>query len=259
VDYHIALRTDDGISVLQQLIRVLRTLMCLNQRYKTYPKCIMMQILIMLHQRQFNLPTWRMFKASCAVFNEEVGEMSFAQLGRCVLGDTIKMKFQHMNTQYKLTKLYSAMTDTLRTEQGRTPRKSGYYHLHNKKKEVQAVVTFMLETITALRFNVFKAYSGPTTKENPNYLYSLSPTFEVYSNTSVMWIDNIKPLAEKWMIDYEKQCTGTWAKDSGIHLVLPAFENDVRVAAKSAPEARAHSAAVAATSLAIGGTRATGG
>ena len=86
MDYHIALRTDDDMSVLQQIIRVCRTTMCLNQRYRTYPKSIMMEILIMLHQRQYDLPTWRMFKSSCAVFNEEVGEMSFAQLGRCVLG-----------------------------------------------------------------------------------------------------------------------------------------------------------------------------
>jgi hypothetical protein len=59
--------------------------------------------------------------------------MPFAQLSRCMLGDTVKMKFQHMHTQYKLTKLYSATTDTLRNEQGRTPRKRGYYELNQKK------------------------------------------------------------------------------------------------------------------------------
>ena len=204
-----------------------------------------MQLLLLMHQRQFDLPTWRMFVTSPAVFNEEIGEMSFAQLSRCVLGDTIKAKFQHMHTQYKLTNLYAATTDTLRTEQGRTPRKSGYYSLHKKKKEVRMVLAFMQETINAIRFKVFQVYTGPTTKDNPNYLYTVSPKFEKYTDTSVMWIKDIKPLAEKWMEDYRTKCTGTWAKEAGIHLVLPGFDNEARVAAKSVPPARAHQAAEA--------------
>ena len=73
-----------------------------------------------------------------------------------------------MHTQYKLTNLYAATTDTLRTEQGRTPRQSGYYSLHKKKKEVRMVLAFMQETIDAIRFKVFQAYTGLTKKENPN-------------------------------------------------------------------------------------------
>jgi hypothetical protein len=231
--------------VFAQLVRVCRVMMCLNQRYRTYPKAIMMQLMLLMHQRQFDLPTWRMFVTSPAVFNEEIGEMSFAQLSRCVLGDTVKAKFQHMHMQYKLTNLYAATTDTLRTEQGRTPRKSGYYSLHKKKKEVRMVVAFMQETINAIRFKVFQVYTGDANKDNPNYLYSLTPKFEKHTDTSVMWINDIKPLAEKWMEDYQKKCTGTWAKEAGIHLVLPAFDNEARVAAKSVPAARAHQAAEA--------------
>ena len=58
-----------------------------------------------------------------------------------------------------------------------------------------------------------------------------------------MW--DIKPLAQKWMEDYQTKCTGTWAKEAGIHLVLPGFDNEARVAAKSVPPARAHQAAEA--------------
>jgi hypothetical protein len=250
VDYHIALRIDDGMLVFAQLVRVCRVMMCLNQRYRTYPKAIMLQLLLLMHQRQFDLPTWRMFVTSPAVFNEEIGEMSFAQLSRCVLGDTVKAKFQHMHTQYKLTNLYSATTDTLRTEQGRTARKSGYYSLRKKKKEVRMVVAFMQETINAIRFKVFQVYTGEANKDNPNYLYSLTPKFEKYTDTSVMWIKDIKPLAGKWMEDYQKKCTGTWAKQAGIHLVLPAFDNEARVAAKSVPPSRAHQAALAVRAIA---------
>ena len=141
-----------------------------------------------------------MFVTSPALFNEEIGEMSFAQLSRCVLGDTAKAKFQHMHTQYKLTNLFTSITGTLRTEQCRTPLKSGYYSLHTKKKEVHMGAAFMQETINALRFKCFQAYTGPTNKDNPNYLYTLTPKFDYYTDTSVMWIKDIKPLAEKWMV-----------------------------------------------------------
>ena len=245
MDYHIALRIDDGMLVFAQLVRVCRVMMCLNQRYRTYPKAIMMQLMLLVHQRRYDLPSWRMFASSPAVFNEEIGEMSFAQLSRCVLGDTVKAKFSHMHRQYKLTNLYAATTDTLRTEQGRTPQKSGYYSLHKKKKEVRMVLTFMQETITSIRFKVFQSYTGPTKKDNPNYLYSLTPKYEKYKDTSVMWIADIKPLAEKWMEDYQKKCTGTWAKEAGIHLVLPAFDNEALVAAKSVPPSKAHQASEA--------------
>ena len=108
------------------------------------------------------------------------------------------------------------------------------------------VLAFMQETINAIRFKVFQVYTGETNKDNPNYLYSLTPKFEKYTDTSVMWIKDIKPLAEKWMEDYQTKCTGTRAKEAGIHLVLPAFDNEVRVAAKSVPPSRAHPAAEAA-------------
>ena len=65
----------------------------------------MMQMLLLMHQRHFDLPTWRMFVSTTAVYNEEIGEMSLSQLSRCVLGDTVKAKFQHMHTQYKLINL----------------------------------------------------------------------------------------------------------------------------------------------------------
>ena len=117
-----------------------------------------------------------------------------------------------MHTQYKLTNLYASTTDTLRTEQGRTARKSGYYSLHKKKKEVGTVVAFMQETINAIRFKVFQVYTGETNKDNPNYLYSLTPKFEKYTDKSVMLIKDIKPLAEKWMEDYQ---TNYWDMGEG--------------------------------------------
>ena len=55
-----------------------------------------------------------------------------------------------------------------------------------------------------------------------------------------MCIKNVKDIATKWMYIYEAAYSGTWAKDSGLHKVLPQYDNDRRVAALSGTHATAH-------------------
>ena len=129
---------------------------------------MMMQLLILMYQKEKNLPTWQMFMGSPSVFNEEAGEMSFSVLARCCLGDTTRMMFEHMSNMYKLTGL-SETTDVLRTELGRVRQSNGYYSLDNKGVAVQTVITFMQESIRALKFNVFRHFTGSLKNDNPAY------------------------------------------------------------------------------------------
>ena len=85
VDYGLALKSDNGNLLFSHLIKLLRLNMVLVQK-NAYSRSIMMQLLNLMHQREHNLPSWQMFSKSTAVFNEEVGEHSFAILSRLVLG-----------------------------------------------------------------------------------------------------------------------------------------------------------------------------
>jgi hypothetical protein len=71
-----------------------------ENKSNTYIRSVIMQLLIILHQKQHNLPTWLILKSSLSLFNEEAGEMSFSVLSRCVVGDTIKHKLDYMNNMY---------------------------------------------------------------------------------------------------------------------------------------------------------------
>ena len=206
-----------------QLFRMVKLIICLSQSHKTYAKSMMMQILILMYQKEKNLPSWQMFMGSSAVFNEEALEMSFSVLSRC-LGDTTKMMFEHMSSMYKLTGLYAETTDVLRTELGRVRKQNGYYSLDNKVVEVQTVVTFMQESIRALKFNVFRHFTGPLKNDNPAYIPG-SGQSEVYKSDKVMWIKDVKDIATSWMYKYEASYSGTWAKDSGLHKILPLYDN----------------------------------
>ena len=133
MDYHIALRIDSGLLAMQMLYKLTRLVMCLDGNYRTYQKGMMMQLLILLYQQKHDLPTWKMFTRSVSVFNEEAGEMSFSVLSRVVLGDNLKMKFDHMDKMYKLTRAYSEASEALRVEQDRKERKHGYHLLTDKQ------------------------------------------------------------------------------------------------------------------------------
>ena len=60
-----------------------------------------------------------------------------------------------------------------------------------------------------------------------------------------MWIKNVKDIATSWMYKYEASYSGTWAKENGLHKILPLYDNDRRVAALSGTHASAHERAVA--------------
>ena len=238
------MRIDDGKMSFLQLFRMVRLMICLNQSHKTYAKSMMMQLLILMYQKEKNLPSWQMFMGSPSVFNEEAGEMSFSVLARCCLGDTTKMMFEHMSNMYKLTSLYAETTDVLRTELGRVRKENGYYSLDNKGVEVQTVITFMQESIRALKFNVFRHFTGPLKNDNPAYNPG-SGQSELYKSDKVMWIKDVKDIATSWMYKYEAAYSGTWAKDNGLHKILPLYDNDRRVAALSGTHASAHERALA--------------
>ena len=57
--------------------------------------------------------------------------------------------------------------------------------------------------------------------------------------------NNVKDIATSWMYKYEASYSGTWAKENGIHKILPLYDNDRRVAALSGTHASAHERALA--------------
>ena len=52
-------------------------------------------------------------KENMHMYNEELGEISFSVLARCVLGDNHKSDLQHMRSLYKLLPVYRDTKDQL--------------------------------------------------------------------------------------------------------------------------------------------------
>ena len=212
------------------LFKLTRLFICLDGNHRGYQKSAMMQLLLLLYQKRVNLPTWQMAVGSISVFNEEAGETSFSRLAQVVLGDTLKADFEHMDKMYKLTREYATTSDVYREEQGRTKRKNGYYLLTDKNTEKATVAMFMLEKIRAITLNNFTEYQGEAKKNNPAYVPNANLT-QPYVKQHRFWVANVLPQALNTMAQYRKACTGTWAKEAGLHLLWPSFDNELRVLA----------------------------
>ncbi len=189
-----------------------------------------MQLLLLMYQREQNLPTWQMFEGSVSVLNEEAGGTSFSLLARVVLGDCLKAEFPHMNQMYKMTRQYSKVTDEIVGEQGRSRRHHGYTLLNDKNQEILTVGVFMLEKIRAITLNSFTEYTGQPKPKNPAYDVNANLT-QPYTKEHRFWIPDIIPLCLRTMAKYREACTGTWAEASGLHEFWPTFHNPLRVAA----------------------------
>jgi hypothetical protein len=229
LDYHIALRVDDGLKCFGLLFKLTRVIVCLDGNQRGYQKSMMMQLLLLMYQKSRNLPTWKMFLGSVSVYNEEAGETSFSILSRVVLGDCLKSDFEHMDKQYKLTRQYALVTEEIKTEQSRTNRKHGFVTLTAKGVEIVTVAAFMLEKIRAITLNSFTCYTGAPKAKNPAYDMNANLT-KAYTDENRFWIPDIVPLCLRTMVKYRQACTGTWAFDSGLHRIWPKFHNPLRVA-----------------------------
>ena len=110
-----------------------------------------------------------MFSKSTAVFNEEVGEHSFAILSRLVLGDTTKCSFKHMDTMYGLIHTYRVNNEDMTRDQLRKKRSNKRYDLDKKVETLAAIQAFMLHTIRQIKADAYMVYPGNPKKGNAAY------------------------------------------------------------------------------------------
>ena len=77
-----------GNGVLKHLALLPRLNLMFKQK-NAYQHTMFMHMLLLLHQRKYKLPAWKMYALSASVFNEEIGEISLTVLGCATMGDTL--------------------------------------------------------------------------------------------------------------------------------------------------------------------------
>jgi hypothetical protein len=163
LDYGLALKCNSGHMGLKCLLRMLQLLIILAEtKSNTYIRSVIMQILIVLHQKHHNLPSWRLLKNSLSLFNEEAGEMSFSVLSRCVLGDTIKHKLDYMNNMYRSIHFMQEVDLELREDNGKKfTQDINFRRVYTEESpEVRSTKEFILSMIRKAIHGTLKQYDG---------------------------------------------------------------------------------------------------
>lgn len=191
LDYGACLKLNDGVLAVKHLLRMLHLHLCLDHQSRggAYTQSIIMQLLIVLHQKAHNLPQWLMLKTNLASFNEEAGEITFSQLARCVVGDTQQRKLAHINQIYKLLHIYGELeeehlADTHPNKKEETSRRK----IPKDSETVIAVAQFMKTKFREMKQNKFLMYDGkePSYKSRATALQNMIP----YKPKTPFWLED---------------------------------------------------------------------
>jgi hypothetical protein len=176
-----------------------------------YIHSIMMQLLILLHQRRQNTCAWQMLMESLSTFNEEAGELSFSMLARCVLGDTQKRKFAHLNLIYQQIHFYGAVERELGAD-GAGFNKNGNWRkkLDPDGELLKAVTAHMQSVIRQISMKTMHVYTG-----KPETWRDLTPargTLKPVTNATPIWVADMRPELDKQLQQCKQKFSTFWVE-----------------------------------------------
>jgi hypothetical protein len=164
LDHYIYMKVNDGQRLVDHLPLVVRVLMLLipdNKGYRSYIRSNIMQMLILAYQEQENTVAWRMLIDDASTFNEEIGEMSFSVLSRCVIGDTNTNSHKHLSDMYALIPAFYALSNDIRNDVNKHgPKVSWRRFVKPGGEEVKAVEAFLKTRIRQASHNRLMVYDG---------------------------------------------------------------------------------------------------
>jgi hypothetical protein len=160
-DYGISLKQHNGRMVLRRMVAVMHLLFVVKgNRQSPYLKSLLFSLLVLVYECSLKLPSWQMFTKNFQVYNEEAGEMSFGLLARCVLGDTLQSKFDHLNDMYTLIHTYRAIDGDIRADvSDNAPREAWRKHVETGSEELDATIAWLKALLRRIKHNDLKIYN----------------------------------------------------------------------------------------------------
>jgi hypothetical protein len=156
-----------------------------------------LQLLILLYQREQNLPSWQMLMQDPSMFNEETGEMSFSILSRCVQGEQMAQRSEHLDNMYRIIPEIMSVEDDIQSDMsGNDGPKFNWRRVAKPEcEEVEAVTAFMKGLCRSAAMGTAKQYEGKTAK-------SKCYKNKAEGNKAMVALDRFIPI---WQTDIQAQ------------------------------------------------------
>jgi hypothetical protein len=165
LDYYIFMKVNDGTQMFEQLFVLLHLQMMLNPRAgdRTYIRCTILQLLILLYQQRQDLPAWQMLARDASMFNEETGEMSFSILSRCVQEEQMASKHAHLDNMYRMVPYIMSLEDDVHQDTfgGRNGPQFNWRREATLESETcQSILAYLKKACRDTGLNTRRQYDG---------------------------------------------------------------------------------------------------
>ena len=125
-----------------------------------YPKMVLANILILEYWRVSGYVGRKVMHNNMHMFNEELGEISFSVLSRCVLGDNNKSDFDHMQRMYKLLPVYRELKDDMLKDTTSSESINYRHYIKEEDANVRVAALFFQRTIRQIVNGEYRSYNG---------------------------------------------------------------------------------------------------
>jgi hypothetical protein len=166
-DYYVALRWNDAETCMPHLYRLFCVSVMLrgsrvndHNLAHNYPKMILANMLILDYWRSTGYVGRKIMDRNMHMFNEELGEMTFSVLSRCILGDNNKSDFGHMQKMYKLLPVYRELKDEMLKERKSFDSINYRHTIKPGDDNVRVAELFFQRTIRQIMNGEYRSYNG---------------------------------------------------------------------------------------------------
>ena len=126
-----------------------------------YPKIMLTFMLVLRYWRVSNFCAYHMMKNNMAMFNEELGELTFSILARSVLADHTRDDFDHMDRLFRLLRVYRDVKSDVVADNSSSANTLNWRHKINKEgDEVTSTQLFFKKIIKQMVNGTYKSYDG---------------------------------------------------------------------------------------------------
>ena len=133
-----------------------------TKRAHHYPKVMLAYMLVLQYWRDTKYPGYQMMLHNMGIYNEELGEMTFAILARSVLGDHTKDNFEHMDSLFKLLPVYRDVKSDVVADNKASNSINWRHKINKDGEEVTSTAIFFKQAIRQMVNGTYTSYDGST-------------------------------------------------------------------------------------------------
>lgn len=156
-----------------------------------YPKLILANLCILAYWTETSYVAKCMMDRNISLVNEELGEITFSMLSRCVLGDHFKFSIDHMNDMYQMLPVYRDIKMDISSDVYSTTSISWRNAINPQGADVSAVAHFFRQRILEVQRLNFTSYDGSPECFKSRHAASAHLTTAV---TPVVYLPNVLEL-----------------------------------------------------------------